>query len=466
MKSLRNYLPAQILGKQRSSSSNDNGVPTGDGLYFTDMNMNALGNEDISSSYTYDSNANGRNGDQGVYNLKQEVAMPQEFLTQFGGPAPTGPITLPELIKYTGGKKPEFGVTEEKFKQLNPSVQKGILSDPATFLKGQMGFGPKAAYRDIAARNAPWIDAESPNAQYAVKQGFEKDLLKFGGEGGSKDPKKIYWDPKVGLVQDPQNYTPDSNNNDFLDYAPYIIAALSGGVGLATGAFSGATAGAVTGGISGTVTGFNAGDGNFGDVVKGGAKGAAIGYIGGGIGEGLNTVVGFNPTIADATWSAGATPLSGAAVNLGKNVVIGGIKGGVSSGVNGGDIGAGVVGGIKGAGIGTVSSYAPSILPNTGNPIINKVIGGGLKGGISSALNGGDFSTGALSGAIPSTGNPLLDMILNKGVNSALFSKSTAKPGLHTGGGNTNSNPPSSKAQKAAANFMQIISRNSRTSHR
>lgn len=471
---LNKYLPQQVL-RGSSPGPNDNGLPYS-GDYFTDMNGNVLQNgADLSSSYTYDPKANGRNGELGVYNLKPEVAMPQEFLTRFGAPEPTDPMTLPELIKYTGGAN--NGVTEGEFKSLNPAVQKAVLNDPSTFLKGQLGFGPKVGGQRTGLGTV--TQDEAPYAKYAVGQnnGGSQDLLSVGAEGGSRDLSKLYWDPKVGLIQAPNNYMAVKDNH-WLDYAPYIIGALAGGVGLATGAMSGAAAGATSGAMGGVVSGFESSGGDFGKTVLGGVKGAAVGYVGGSIGEGLNTAVGFNPTIADATWSAGATPLSGAAVSLGRDTVIGGVKGGFSSGINGGNIGEGIVGGAKGAGIGSVSSFAPSILPDTGNSTVNKIIGGGLKGGVSSAISGGDFATGALNGginsALPSTGNSLLDMLLNKGVNSALFSLSSPGRPKTSVGANTSSNTstapvpaPSSnnagtpRAQKAAANFMQILSRNS-----
>lgn len=474
--SFSKYLPSQVLGKQKSNSPNDNGIPTGDGLYFTDMNGNVLQNgEDISSSYIYDPKADGRDGNQGVYNLKKEVAMPQEFLTRFGAPEPTGPMTLPELVKYTGGAN--NGVTEGEFNQLTPQVQKAVLNDPSTFLRGQLGFGPKPGGQRTGLSTV--TQDEAPYAKYAVgqNQGGSQDLLSVGAAGGSRDLSKLYWDPKVGLIQAPNNYMPAKDTTDFMKYAPYLIGALAGGVGLATGALTAPVAGATSGALSGTYSGFDSSGGDFGATLKGGVKGAAVGYVGGSIGESLNTAVGFNPTIADATWSAGATPLSGAAVSLGREAVIGGVKGGFSSGINGGNIGEGVVGGAKGAGIGSVSSLAPSILPDIGNSTVNRIIGGGLKGGVSSALSGGDFATGALNGginsALPSTGNSLLDMLLNKGVNSALFSSSPApgRPKASVGTNtststssvlvsSTSNNSGTPRAQKAAANFMQILSRN------
>ena len=241
---------------------------------------------------------------KGSYTLKPEVAMPQDFMSRFGGAMPTGPMTLADLVKYTGGAN--NGVTEGEFNQLHPQVQQSILNDPGTFLRGQMGYGPQAATRNGFGAMTP---AQSPYAQFGVKQGGNGDLLSLGAEGGSIDPRKMYWDPSVGLVQAPNNYKP-INDTNWIDYSPYVIGGMAGFAGAAAG-MTGAQAGAIAGGTTGAVAGFNStGEGNFGDVLKGGVKGAASGYAGGWLGQNGGQLVkdflpnGTSPIVSNAITGA------------------------------------------------------------------------------------------------------------------------------------------------------------------
>lgn len=385
-----NYLPLQAM--MATGVPNDNGLPYS-GNYFTDMNGNVIQGGDHSSSYNYIPPVNPNAEDQrGAYNLKPEIAMPQEFLSRFGSAMPTGAMTLEQLVQYTGGER--NGFTPEKFGMLNPNTQKGILSDPATFLKGQMGFGPQ-----VVSHNTPGLRlsdyasakaAENPNAKYTVPQGQggSRALLDFGVQGGSRDLSKLYWDPTVGLVQDPSNYM---NIQEDFDWAGTLgvlaIGAMTGGAGLAAGMSAGG-AGALAGGAVGAVNGFNSSpDGNFGDVLKGGAKGAAMGYAGGTAGDYINKAVGYNPTIADATWSAGATPFSSWAVNAGKGYLQNAFKGLVGTGVNS----------LFGSGNGGKAPTGYSSQSNGGYTSSNNTTGGNNGMSIFDNINLNDL-TGLLSG--------------------------------------------------------------------
>ena len=86
------------------------------------------------ANYTFDPNADAPNAGKGLYTLKRDVAMPQDFMQRFGS-MPSGPTTLADLIKYTKGDN--NGVTASEFGRLNPQVQQSVLNDPATFLKGR-----------------------------------------------------------------------------------------------------------------------------------------------------------------------------------------------------------------------------------------------------------------------------------------------------------------------------------------
>lgn len=331
------------------------------------------------ANYTFDPNADGPNATKGLYTLKPEVAMPQDFIQRFDGAIPTGPMTLADLVNYTGGEK--NGFTAEKFAMLNPGAQKGILSDPATFLKGQMGYGPQVAKR-IGISDQ--FTEGNPLAKFTVKQGQggSRALLDFGVEGGSRDLSQLQWDPSIGLIQSPSNYI-GVNDTNWIDYSPYVIGALAGGAGFAAG-MTGAQAGALGGGLSGAAAGFNStGEGNFGDVVKGGAKGAASGYAGGWLGQnGGQFVKDFMPS--------GTSPI----VN---NAITGAAKGGLSSLMNGGNVGQGL---LKGGITGGLNSAVGQGINSTG-----------ATGGWEKLLNaGGNFLTGAATNNLfgnSTNGNPV-----------------------------------------------------------
>ena len=109
----------------------------------------------------------------------------QKFWQRFQKLPPSGPMTLDQLVAYTGGA--DRGVTKDEFNALNPYVQQQILADPLTFLRGQLGL------------------TNDPNA-FLQNTGGSGDLLSIGAEGGVKNLGQVGWQPGVGLVRDPSNY--------------------------------------------------------------------------------------------------------------------------------------------------------------------------------------------------------------------------------------------------------------------
>ena len=325
-------------------------------------------NSDYLKNYTFDPNADAPNAGKGLYTLKRDVAMPQEFMQRFGSAMPTGPMTLADLIKYTGNN----GVTAGEFGSLNPQVQQSILNDPATFLKGQMGYNYTPPTRTLSGL----IDNNNPFAKYAVSQnrGGSNDLLSVGAEGGSKDLSQLHWQPGVGLVQSPSNYKA-VNDTNWIDYTPLLIGGAAGLAGMAPAVVGGATGATMSGAKDGA---------NFTDFLKGGIVGAGTAYLGQNIGNMAGNAVGYNPAIADATWSAGATPLSQWGSQVGQGAFNGAIKGGANSLLTGGNVWEGALKGGFSGGVGT--------------GIGSGVNSAGLSPGWSNALKtGGNWLTGGLT---------------------------------------------------------------------
>ena len=335
------------------------------------------------ANYTFDPNADAPNAGKGLYTLKRDVAMPQDFMQRFGS-MPTGKMTLADLIKYTGGEN--NGVTAGEFGRLNPQVQQSILNDPMTFLKGQMGYA----------------DTSNPFSKYAVSQnkGGSNDLLSVGAEGGSNDLSRIGWEPGVGLVQSPNNYKA-VNDTNWIDYTPLLIGGAAGLAGMAPVVVGGATGATMSGAKDGA---------NFTDFLKGGLIGAGTAYLGQNAGELAGKSVGYNPTIADATWSAGATPLSQWGSQVGQGAFTGALKGGAKSLLGGGNLWEGALkGGFSGG---------------VGSGIGGAVDSQGLSSGWSNALKtGGNWLTGGLTNSFfgNSQGNSQNNSQSNPGGNSSNF---------------------------------------------
>ena len=325
---------------------------------------------DYLKNYTFDPNADAPNAGKGLYSLKRDVQMPQDFMQRFGGAIPTGPMTLADLVKYTGGEN--NGVTAGEFGQLHPKVQQAILNDPATFLKGQMGYNYTPPTRTLSGLT----DTNNPFAKYGVSQnrGGSNDLLSVGAEGGSRDLSRVGWKPGVGLVQSPSNYKA-VNDTNWIDYTPLLIGGAAGLAGMAPVVVGGATGATMSGAKDGA---------DFTDFLKGGLIGAGTAYLGQNIGGLASDTVGYNPTIADATWSAGATPLSQWGSQVGQGALTGAIKGGAGSLLNGGNVWEGALKGGFSGGVGT--------------GIGSGVNSAGLSPGWSNALkSGGNWATGALT---------------------------------------------------------------------
>lgn len=112
------------------------------------------------------------------------------FKIRFGKDLPSGPMTLDQLVSYTGGS--DRGVTKEEFGQIRPEVQQQILKNPKQFLSGQMDYvnGTSAYGPDTFLQN----------------QGGSGDLLSIGAEGGVSSLNKLNWKEGVGLTMGPGTY--------------------------------------------------------------------------------------------------------------------------------------------------------------------------------------------------------------------------------------------------------------------
>lgn len=119
------------------------------------------------------------------------MALSQDaFKIRFGKDLPPGPMTLDQLVSYTGGS--DRGVTKEEFAQLKPEVQQAILNDPKQFLMGAMDY-------------VNGVSAYGPDT-FLQNQGGSGDLLSIGAEGGVSSLNKLNWKEGVGLTMGPGTY--------------------------------------------------------------------------------------------------------------------------------------------------------------------------------------------------------------------------------------------------------------------
>lgn len=194
--------------------------------------------------------------------------------------------TPEDLFKLTGGD--DRGVSAGEWSRLAPDLQKSILSDPGTFLRGQFGrteVDPNAAQQVVTAKylrpdgtpitddsqvvfdqergrmltevNGEYVDAvknphygdktyldeqlkANPLAQagydpqqwktYTRNGGGSGDLLSVGAEGGIRNYDNVKWVPGVGLVHPNQDYMQVIDQDE--NIGPAIIMGIAtGGLG-------------------------------------------------------------------------------------------------------------------------------------------------------------------------------------------------------------------------------------------
>lgn len=89
-----------------------------------------------------------------------------------------------------------------------------------------------------------------------------------------------------------------------------------------------------------------------GDWLKGAAKGGVTAWAGGQLAQGLESAVGYNPAIANATWGEGANALTQAGAGAAQGALSGAAQGALNAGMGGrsvleGALGGGLSGGIN-----------------------------------------------------------------------------------------------------------------------
>jgi len=119
-------------------------------------------------------------------------------------------------------------------------------------------------------------------------------------------------------------------------------------------------------------------------------QGALTGAIGGALFFGAGEVVG-------ELGLAGATTIAGRAAVAGIHAAAGMVSGGINSAITGGNIGLGMLtGGISGG----LGSFAGGFLPKDfGSQLIGRSLIGGIAGGITAEIAGGEFGQGFALGA-------------------------------------------------------------------
>lgn len=167
------------------------------------------------------------------------------------------------------------------------------------------------------------------------------------------------------------------------------VAGLGLGFASALGALGAAEAGAAgwisAEGGAGFVGGLAA------DTAALSSAGASLAGGANAIETGLTTSGGIQSANTGGMFVGSNGMLGGTGNAIADSVLNGAVRGGVSSALTGGDP-------VTGAVSGGISGGFASVLPTSGIPIVDNAVKGAVSGGVGAAVNGGDIVTGALAG--------------------------------------------------------------------